>query len=221
MVQPGVTSDIECGTERAALGLPATENDPIHPRVDRRSDTHQTRLDRDVEARADQAIVSDRRRGGTHRVHLRVRRGILRGDRRIVSATHDAARVAHDSADGDLAHCRGSARQIERDSHERDVCVFFVANHVPSPARSIASATIRWLPVAVDANYDRPTMSQSNIDIDIDSEIIAMGVAGRHRVIARTGTTLTIMSAAGVSKTVHESAVRLAPAAPEPAATKT
>jgi hypothetical protein len=107
-----------CRFDRARLGFRGTKYERCDARVHHRADAHEARLDRDVQRRTRETVVSHVLTRGTHRQKLGVGRRVVRLDRLVVRAPDDLVAEYDYGADWDFAAFGRPRGLAERFAHE-------------------------------------------------------------------------------------------------------
>jgi putative ABC transport system permease protein len=118
MIQQIGVGDAELTPHAAEAYVARAEHQTPDPGMDQRSGTHGTRLERNVQSRAGEAVVPRRFAGGAKREHLRVGCWIRRCNRRIGRLGEKLARFVHQHRSyGHLTPAAGLTRQGQRRQH--------------------------------------------------------------------------------------------------------
>jgi hypothetical protein len=117
MIEAGQLGAAHRRDQRPRLRLRRAVDQRGDPRVHRRADAHQTRLDRDAQHGARQPVVPHLPRRVADRHNLGVRGRIAGRDRLVEAAPDNRALQDHDRADRHLAGVACPARLLDRQRH--------------------------------------------------------------------------------------------------------
>jgi len=123
MIQRSMRQRRKASPRRSALRIIRAINQARNPGLDHRSGAHNARLQRHVQGRLRQTVISKMLRRSPQRYNLRVGRGIAIANGAISAARHNPATPHQHRANRNLSGGCGRARLCERFVHELEVSV--------------------------------------------------------------------------------------------------
>src|SRR5262245_36410178 len=97
MIEAGVMGNVVERSGRSRFGVRTTKDQPLYPGLEQCPHTHQTRLDRDIHRRANQAIVFQVLAGCPESLNFGVSGWVAQSDWGIMTASNKGV-VEHDNS---------------------------------------------------------------------------------------------------------------------------